>query len=57
MTLVALPLAAPVVWALSLRRRAVGGTTAWRMSLAEVGVVHGTFPFGWLTMMRAAGPA
>ncbi|MFC9531837.1 VanZ family protein [Streptomyces sp. NBC_01474] len=55
MTLVALPLAALVVWALALRRRAAGVPSAWRMSLAEVGMVHGTVPFLWLTMMPGAG--
>lgn len=56
MTLVALPLAALVVWALARRRRAAGVTGAWRMSLAEVGMVHGTVPFLWLTMMPGAAP-
>jgi hypothetical protein len=55
MMLVALPLAALVVWALARRRRAAGGTSAWRMSLAEVGMVHGTVPFLWLTLMPGAG--
>lgn len=55
MTLVALPVAVLVVWALARRRRAVGGTSAWRTSLAEVGMVHGTVPFLWLTMMPGAG--
>ncbi|WP_377270698.1 VanZ family protein [Peterkaempfera sp. SMS 1(5)a] len=50
-TLVALPLTVLVAWALARRRRAAGGTSAWRMSLAEVGMVHGTVPFLWLTMM------
>ncbi|MFD0229251.1 VanZ family protein [Streptomyces hirsutus] len=54
-TLVALPLAALVVWALARRRRAAGVTSAWRMSLAEVGMVHGTVPFLWMTMMPGAG--
>ncbi|MFF6815340.1 hypothetical protein ACFZAG_36545 [Streptomyces sp. NPDC012403] len=45
MTLAALPSAALVVWALARRRRAAGVTAAWRMSLAEVGMVHGTVPF------------
>ncbi|MGW4731116.1 VanZ family protein [Streptomyces shenzhenensis] len=53
--LAALPLAALVVWALARRRRAAGVTSAWRMSLAEVGMVHGTVPFLWLTMMPGAG--
>ncbi|KAK1184352.1 VanZ family protein [Streptomyces sp. NBS 14/10] len=55
-TLVALPLAALVVWALAHRRRAAGVASAWRMSLAEVGMVHGTVPFLWMTMMPGAGP-
>ncbi|GGT04578.1 VanZ family protein [Streptomyces chromofuscus] len=55
MTLVALPLAALVVWALARRRRAAGVASAWRMSLAEVGMVHGTVPFVWMTMMPGAG--
>ncbi|MFJ9815284.1 VanZ family protein [Streptomyces sp. NPDC101151] len=55
MTLVTLPLAALVVWALALRRRAAGVTWAWRRSLAEVGMIHGTVPLLWLTMMPGAG--
>ncbi|WP_435972027.1 VanZ family protein [Streptomyces sp. Qhu_M48] len=55
MTLVALPLAMLVVWALARRRRATGATSAWRTSLAEVGMVHGTAPFLWMTMMPGAG--
>ncbi|WP_328972416.1 VanZ family protein [Streptomyces sp. NBC_00239] len=54
-TLVALPLAALVVWALARRRRADGVAAAWRMSLAEVGMVHGTVPWIWMTMMPGAG--
>lgn len=55
MTLVALPLALLVVWALARRRRAAGVTSAWPMSLAEVGMVHGTAPFIWMTMMPGGG--
>jgi hypothetical protein len=57
MTLVALPLAALVVWALARVRRAAGVASAWawRKSLAEVGMVHGTVPFVWLTMMPGGG--
>ncbi|WP_330247691.1 MULTISPECIES: VanZ family protein [unclassified Streptomyces] len=54
-TVVALPLAALVVWVLARRRRAAGVTSAWPMSLAEVGMVHGTLPFLWMTMMPGAG--
>ncbi|MFD6324781.1 VanZ family protein [Streptomyces sp. NPDC058442] len=54
-TLVTLPLAALVVWALARRRRAAGAASAWRMSLAEVGMVHGTVPFLWMTMLPGAG--
>ncbi|MER5941188.1 VanZ family protein [Streptomyces sp. NPDC001928] len=56
MTLVALPLAALVAWALTRLRRAAGVTSAWRMTLAEVGMVHGTVPFLWLTLMPGAAP-
>ncbi|MFF1410521.1 VanZ family protein [Streptomyces sp. NPDC058289] len=57
MTLVAVPLSLLVVWALARRRRAagVGASSAWRMSLAEVGMVHGTLPFVWMTMMPGSG--
>ncbi|WP_405437771.1 VanZ family protein [Streptomyces avidinii] len=55
MTLVTLPLAVLVAWALARGRRAVAGTSAWRMSLAEVGMVHGTVPFVWMTMMPGGG--
>ncbi|MFZ3474940.1 VanZ family protein [Streptomyces sp. 4.24] len=56
MTLAALPPAALVVWALARVRRAAGGrASAWRMSLAEVGMVHGTLPWIWMTMMPGAG--
>ena len=58
MTLAVLPLAALVVWALARRRHAADvGVGAWRMSLAEVGMVYGTVPFVWMTLMPGAGPA
>ncbi len=47
----ALPLAAAAAWALARRRRARGVPAAWRMSLAEVGIVHGTAPWVWITML------
>ncbi|MGW2047715.1 VanZ family protein [Streptomyces sp. NPDC001858] len=57
MTLVALPLAVLLAWGLArLRRAADDGTSAWRISLAEVGMVHGTVPFLWLTLMPGAAP-
>ncbi|MCO6004612.1 VanZ family protein [Actinoallomurus purpureus] len=55
MMLVGLPLPALVVCALTLRRRAAGVTSAWRMSLAEVGMVYGTVPFVWITLMPGPG--
>ncbi|GAB3053196.1 VanZ family protein [Micromonospora schwarzwaldensis] len=55
MMLVGLPVAALAVGALALGRRAAGVTGAWRMSLAEVGLVYGTVPFVWLTMMPGPG--
>lgn len=45
-TVLALPVAVLVVWALARRR---GG--AWRRSLAEVGIVHGTVPWVWMIML------
>jgi len=52
-----LPLAALAVCVLALRRRATGATPAraWRWSLAEVGVVYGTVPWVWLTMLPGSG--
>jgi glycopeptide antibiotics resistance protein len=55
MTLVTLPLAALVVWALARRRLAASVTSAWQMSLAEVGMVHGTVPFVWMVLMPGSG--
>ncbi|MFF1510082.1 VanZ family protein [Streptomyces sp. NPDC058326] len=55
MTLVTIPAAVLVAWALARRRRAAGVASAWRTSLAEVGMVHGTVPFLWLTMMPGGG--
>jgi len=55
MTLVGLPLAALAAWALARGRRAAGVTSAWRLSLAEVGMVYGTVPFLWMTMMPGPG--
>lgn len=52
-TVAILPLAALAVWVLA-RRRSVTGTTpawAWRMSLAEVGIVYGTAPWVWMIML------
>jgi len=50
-TVAALPLAALVVWALARRRRATGTPQAWRRSLAEVGIVHGTVPWVWMILL------
>ncbi|WP_298557704.1 VanZ family protein [Streptomyces luteogriseus] len=55
LTLAALPPAALVVWALARRRRAAGVMSAWRISLAEVGLVYGTVPFLWMTLMPGGG--
>jgi len=55
MTVVALPLAALVVWALARRRLAAGVPSAWALSSAEVGMVYGTLPFVWLVLMPGSG--
>jgi hypothetical protein len=52
-TVAVLPLAALAVWALA-RSRSARGTTpawAWRMSLAEIGIVYGTVPWVWMIML------
>ena len=55
MMLVGLPPAALLVWALAYRRRAVGVSLAWRISVADVGLVYGTVPFIWMTLMPGPG--
>ncbi|MER6215539.1 hypothetical protein ACWC5F_21060 [Streptomyces sp. NPDC001272] len=51
MSLAVLP--PPPRWRGALARRRQ--PLAWRASLAEVGRVHGTGPFVWITMMPGAG--
>ncbi|MFJ5707986.1 VanZ family protein [Streptomyces sp. NPDC093105] len=51
MTVVALPLALSAAWGLARLRRRSAGAAAWRWSLAEVGMVYGTLPFLWMTLM------
>jgi hypothetical protein len=55
MMLAGVPVAAVVVWALARRRLAAGVTSAWRTSVAEVGMVYGTVPWVWLTLMPGSG--
>ena len=55
MTFAGLPLAALAVWARARLRRDGEGGEAWRLSLAEVGLVYGTLPWIWLTMMPGPG--
>ncbi|MFC9730427.1 VanZ family protein [Streptomyces roseolus] len=55
MTLVTLPATVLVAWGLARRRRAAGVASAWRLSLAEVGMVHGTLPFLWMTLIPGGG--
>jgi len=50
-TVAVLPLAALAVWVLARRRSRTGTTSAWRMSLAEVGIVYGTVPWVWMIML------
>jgi VanZ like family len=49
----ALPIAALAVWVLVRQRRLIGSTPAraWRRSLAEVGIVYGTVPGVWVTLL------
>jgi hypothetical protein len=55
MMLVGLPPAVLVAGVLASLRRAAGVLSAWRLSLAEVGMIYGTVPFVWLTMMPGSG--
>ncbi|MFG1919061.1 VanZ family protein [Micromonospora sp. NPDC048898] len=52
-TVAALPLAALAVSVLARRRIATGATPgwAWRMSLAEIGIVYGTVPWVWMILL------
>lgn len=53
-TVAALPLAVVAAWCLARRRGAAGVRSAWRMSLAEAGIVYGTLPWVWITMLPGA---
>jgi hypothetical protein len=55
MMLAGLPPAVLAVWALAYRRRAAGRAAAWRTAVAEVGMVYGTVPLVWLTLMPGPG--
>lgn len=55
MTLAALPPAVLVVRALARRRMAAGIASAWRRSTAEVGMVVGTVPLVWMTLLPGSG--
>jgi len=55
MMLLGLPLAALVVSVLALLRRAADGVAAWRLSVAEVGMLYGTVPMVWLTLQPGPG--
>jgi len=46
-TVALLPVPALLVWVLARRR----GATAWRLSLAEVGLVYGTLPWVWMILL------
>ena len=52
-TMTVLPPTLLLVTALAGRRRAAGAPAAlaWRLSLAEVGIVWGTVPWVWMTML------
>jgi len=51
LTVVTSPLVPLAVCALAWRRKATGVPSAWRRSLAEVGLVYGTVPWVWLTLL------
>ncbi|WP_231956689.1 MULTISPECIES: VanZ family protein [unclassified Actinoplanes] len=55
LTVAALPVALLLVAALAHRRRLAGTPAAWRLSLAEVGLVYWTVPWVWLTLQPGPG--
>ncbi|GAA2574004.1 hypothetical protein GCM10010435_56550 [Winogradskya consettensis] len=64
MTLIGLPFALLAAWGLTILRRTVAATprrptagrpSLWRLSVAEVGIVYGTAPFVWMTLMPGPG--
>ncbi|MEU4689126.1 VanZ family protein [Actinoplanes sp. NPDC023714] len=55
MTIAGLPLAVALVGVIAWVRRAAGGADVWRRSVAEVGIVYGTVPMVWLTLMPGPG--
>jgi hypothetical protein len=55
MMLAGLPVAALAAWVLAGSRRTAGAESAWRTSLADVGLVYGTVPMVWLTLMPGPG--
>lgn len=57
LTLALLPLAMLAVGALARCRRRAGhdDAWAWRRSVSEVGIVYGTAPWVWLTMLPGSG--
>jgi hypothetical protein len=56
LTVLALPLAVLAIRLLTRRRTAAGTGAAWarRASVAEVGIVYGTVPWVWMTMLPGA---
>jgi glycopeptide antibiotics resistance protein len=50
------PVALLAVWSMARRRRLAGSSAAWawRLSLAEVGIVYLTLPAVWITLLPGA---
>ncbi|MBM0276605.1 VanZ family protein [Micromonospora sp. STR1s_6] len=51
LTVAAFPVAVLAAWILARRRRDAGTASAWRRSLAEVGIGYGTVPWVWMIML------
>jgi len=54
-TLAGLPFAVLAACALTHHRRKAGVASARRLSIAEVGMVYGTLPWVWITMLPGSG--
>ncbi|WP_346127695.1 VanZ family protein [Lentzea roselyniae] len=56
LTLLSLPVAAVTAAVLGWRRKAAGTASPWRLSFADVGMVHGTVPWVWMVLLPGEHP-
>ncbi|MET9633524.1 VanZ family protein [Lentzea sp. NPDC006480] len=56
LTLLSLPVAVVAAGLLGWRRKATGAARPWRTAVAEVGLVYGTVPWVWMTLLPGNEP-